>query len=197
MSILGIFGISGNSGRDKLGIDRPSGGIGRLGLGKGGRGGTANGEILALTPSPFNPIFGIPGIFGRLGAGMSGSFGNSGNSGIDKLGSDGPKDGIGRLGLGKGGRGGMATADTLASTPVPFKDIFGEPGTFGILGGSILGNFGSSGSSGKLKLGMLIPKLGIGSSGIGMENEVSDICFPSLKTLNVKTVDGIYITPLI
>ena len=156
--MLGNFGISGNSGKDKLGNDIPKDGIGKSNDGSGGRGGTAIADI-----------FGIPGIFGRLGAGISGNFGNSGNSGTDKLGNDIPKDGIGKFKDGNDGRAGIARAD-----------IFGIPGILGIAGISICGILGSSGNSGTLKLGRLIPRLGMGSSGIGMLKDFSEISSSSL-----------------
>jgi hypothetical protein len=169
MSILGNFGISGNSGKDKLGNDIPKDGIGKSNDGNGGRGGTAIADI-----------FGIPGIFGRLGVGISGNFGNSGSSGIDRLGSDSPRGGIGKFGDGKSGIGGIVIADIFASIPIPFIDIFGIPGILGIAGISICGNLGSSGSSGKLKLGRLIPKLGTGNSGMGTLKDFSEINLSSL-----------------
>lgn len=83
---------------------------------------------------------------------------------------------MGKLTGGSGGRGGIATAEGLLKfgfkfvpvpiPPIPFKLdlklIFGVPGIFGMLGGSILGSSGNSGSSGIDKLGRVGPKDGIG-----------------------------------
>lgn len=151
MSGNGGNGICGIDGKDKLGIEIPKDGIGKLIDGNDGRGGIAT-----------LPVLGIPGIFGRFIAGISGSFGNSGNSGTDKLGRLGPKDGIGKLIDGKEGSGGtLKPADFI-------------PGIFGKFGICISGSLGNSGNSGRLKDGKESPKGGMGNSGIGILKDFSE-----------------------
>ena len=169
MSGNGGNGICGIDGKDKLGIEIPKDGIGRLTDGKGGNGGIATPDGLLKSTFKFPPIFkplklifGIPGIFGMFGGSIFGSLGNSGNSGTDKLGRLGPKDGIGKLIDGSEGRGG-----TLK--PIDFM-----PGIFGKFGIWISGSLGNSGNSGRLKDGKESPKGGMGNSGMGILKDFSE-----------------------